>query len=265
MTHYLHMKYLHIVLAILSIFIFSACEKVIDLKLDASPVKIVIQGNVYDKIGVTEVVISQTKEFADNGDYIPVTDALVVINDNVGNIDTLKHLFDGKYLSKKIMGVVGRNYTLTVKHAGKEYVARSTISNPVRIDSLYIEPAAFRNQSIVNVDFYDAVKNDNYFRLIQFVNNNRIVGFDVTYNYFKVDGKINHKFFSNNRDEIMKSGDTLTVWVETIDKNVYDYFRTASSFGNPTVTPANPLSNISNGALGYFNACAVEQISILIE
>jgi hypothetical protein len=51
-----------------------------------------------------------------------------------------------------------------------------------------------------------------------------------------------------------------------VDKNVYDYFFTLSGVtgnnGFQTATPANPVSNISNGALGYFSAHTTQRVKV---
>jgi hypothetical protein len=43
-----------------------------------------------------------------------------------------------------------------------------------------------------------------------------------------------------------------------VDENIYNYFYELSNVtataGIQSTTPANPTSNISNGALGYFSA-----------
>jgi|WetSurMetagenome_2_1015567.scaffolds.fasta_scaffold37702_4 hypothetical protein len=53
------------------------------------------------------------------------------------------------------------------------------------------------------------------------------------------------------------------LWLECMDKFVYEYFRTAASECGQSALPANPTSNISNGTLGYFTACSVRTISII--
>jgi hypothetical protein len=70
---------------------------------------------------------------------------------------------------------------------------------------------------------------------------------------------------SQYNDNKLKAGDEVTIWLESVDKYVYEYFRTEGSEGWQSASPANPTSNISNGALGYFNACSVRTISIIVE
>ena len=56
----------------------------------------------------------------------------------------------------------------------------------------------------------------------------------------------------------LAAGDSLRVEMQNIDPGVYEYFRTLNLIlsSNPvvTTTPANPKSNFSGGALGYFSA-----------
>ena len=63
----------------------------------------------------------------------------------------------------------------------------------------------------------------------------------------------------------LETGDEIIVWMESIDKGVYEYFRTAGRDGGQSSSPSNPTSNISNGALGYFNACSVRIKSIIVQ
>ena len=64
-------------------------------------------------------------------------------------------------------------------------------------------------------------------------------------------------------DPDLVKGDVISVWLECIDKGVFEYFRTANSEGGQNASPANPVSNITNGALGYFSACSVSKDSII--
>ena len=61
--------------------------------------------------------------------------------------------------------------------------------------------------------------------------------------------------------------DTVVVELQTLDKSTYDYFSTLFSltdgmFGSSN--PANPETNLSNDALGYFGAYTVSRDTIII-
>ena len=59
-------------------------------------------------------------------------------------------------------------------------------------------------------------------------------------------------------DITLEPGDSVKVILESIDKNVREYFRLLRQLNNQngieSAPPANPATNITGGALGYFNA-----------
>ena len=67
---------------------------------------------------------------------------------------------------------------------------------------------------------------------------------------------------------LFDKGDTVTLKLCQIDKGTYDFWRTMefsySSIGNPFATPTKVLSNVSNGALGYFGGYAPQFRTIII-
>ncbi|HBX52576.1 MAG: hypothetical protein A2W98_10030 [Bacteroidetes bacterium GWF2_33_38] len=247
------------------IIVFSSCQKVINLDLNSASPQIVIEGNVYDQSGPYLVKISQTVNFDESNVYSPVTGAIVEISDNDGNSEILTEPSSGSYITSALQGVSGRTYTLTVISKGKTYTASSTMPNPVNIDSIYLEKNMFGNEKIVSVNFTDPVNISNYYHLIEFINNGRQTGFNVTDDNLNQGEIISYSFMSAGNVSKLETGDNVTVWLESIDENVYEYFRTAGRDGGQSSSPSNPTSNISNGALGYFNACSVRTISIIAQ
>ena len=68
----------------------------------------------------------------------------------------------------------------------------------------------------------------------------------------------------------LKPGDSLTVTLESIDESTFNFFNTLSSVlgeGSSFMSapPENPVSNISNGALGYFAAYSFTQRKFVIQ
>jgi hypothetical protein len=63
-------------------------------------------------------------------------------------------------------------------------------------------------------------------------------------------------------------GDSVTVELANIDKATFDFWRTMEynyqSVGNPFSTPTEVISNISNGALGYFGGYASQYMHLKI-
>jgi|WetSurMetagenome_2_1015567.scaffolds.fasta_scaffold34021_2 hypothetical protein len=250
----------YIVFLFVSCLVFTSCEDVINLNLDTTSAQIVVQANIYDQPGPYAVKLSQTVDFDKTSIYPPVSGAFVMISDNHGNTDTLTENTFGTYITSKLIGTPGYTYTLTIITGAKTYTAVSTIAEAVSIDSIYIEESDFTDQNQVGIKFKDPAIIKNYYRIVQFVNNEQKNVFytisDELYDGKEIKYSIMPMETSNN-DEKLKTGDLVTVWLESVDKGVYDYFRTAGGDMTQSASPENPLSNISNGALGYFNACAV--------
>lgn len=176
-----------------------------------------------------------------------------------GVTDTLTETAPGTYTTHSIRGVPGSSYTLHVAADGQVYTATSVMPQSVSLDSVGYTTG--RNNSTINgvVHFNDPSGTANYYQFIAYnhgkkFNNNR--GWSVFDDRLS-DGRYIVTTLEDDSTDI-KAGDTLTVKMNCIDKNVYDYLNTLSqiinsnSFQSPT--PANPLGNISNNALGYFTA-----------
>jgi hypothetical protein len=262
------MKNIIIVLFITTIT-FSSCEKVIDLNLDTTFAQIVIQGNIYNQPGPYTIKLSQTVDFDNSGIYPPVSGAEVIISDNHGNIDTLTETTAGIYSTSKLTGTLGYTYTLTIISGVKTYTAVSTMPDIVNIDSTYTEKTLYDREKQVNIMFKDPADIENYYRIVEFINkvpqkafytisDELFDGKDIIYSIRPARG-------NNNNDQKLNIGNSVTVWLECVDKGVYDYFRTADEDMGQSASPSNPISNFSNGALGYFNACAVSSKTIVIK
>jgi hypothetical protein len=247
----------NVILLLLSIAVVS-CQKVIDLELDSTQSRLVIQGNIYNSPGPYEVTISKTVDFDQSNEYPPVSHALVIIADNHGMTDTLKERSSGHYMTDKIVGTPGYTYTLVVEIQDDIYTSISTMPEPVDIDSIYTENAVMDNK-ILCVSFSDPANEENYYKIVEFKNSKQMDEFHVTSDDLHEGEKITYKIMARGMDEDDKieSGDLIGVWLETIDRNVYDYFRTAGQDGSQSASPSNPISNISPDVLGYFNACSV--------
>lgn len=73
-------------------------------------------------------------------------------------------------------------------------------------------------------------------------------------------------FFGEDEEERIKAGDIITVEMQTIGKDVYDYFFSLDqTLSQSVATPANPVSNISGDALGYFSAHNVQTETFRVE
>ena len=70
------------------------------------------------------------------------------------------------------------------------------------------------------------------------------------------------------RRKIFDVGDTVTYELISLDKGAYEYFNSLQELVNVnpgSAAPSNPVSNFSNGALGYFSAWSSDSKTIVIE
>ncbi len=256
------------ILAFLSVF-FSSCEKVIDLDLDQTTPKIVIEG-IFTDLDVNHVVsISFTKNFDDDNKKAPVSGAQVILKEEDGpTITYLERAKTGNYYSSKFRGLPGKTYTLSVTSNGKTYVAKSKMPLRVPLQNLnQIELSFFgETRKLVQVNYNDPVGIENFYYNKVFVNGFKRGSFNVESDRFNDGRAVKNTVFVSDPD--LKTGDKVRIQLLTIDENVYKYLFSISQIsgnGGPPTTPANPTSNFSNGAIGYFSASTLTTDSLTIK
>jgi Domain of unknown function (DUF4249) len=253
---------------LLSFFLFS-CTKVINVNLNNANPNIVIEGIVSDAPGPYQVLLTQTVNFSDPNIFPPVTGANVKITDSIlGVTDSLLETVPGTYVTQKLLqGLTGHTYQLYVLSNGQTYTASSTMPAKVNLDSVsFYSTNIFGTKSSSAVaNFQDPAGIANYYTFTEYVNGQAI---DQTFNFSDrlSDGKyIRRQLF--NDSSYINPGDQVTIEMHCVDNQVWQYFNTlgqAKGNNSQAITPANPLSNISNNALGYFSAQTVQSgLSIL--
>ena len=262
----------NIIIVALGVIFFSSCTKVVTIELADSDAKVVVESIISDQLQPYKVRLTLTAPYF-NDSNPPIDNALVYISDDMGNIDTLTYNGDGFYLSNgNRQTQQGHTYFLKVIHNGTIYEAESRVPDyKMNVDSvsvIYQEASAFseagynvilngqENASTVDFVRFQFYKNDTlqtepfkYFISDDiFVNGNYIIA-QVPYNY--------------------QSGDTARVEIQSIDRGYYKFLFTlstqAQNTGGPFDTaPANPPTNVNNGALGYFAACSIDWMEKVI-
>lgn len=246
-------KFIFVSLTIAS-FALTSCQKVIDIDLNSKDPQIVIEGNISDQPGPYVVHITQTVNFSESNIFPAVTGAIVTITDNLNNAETLTEMSPGVYQTSTLQGVPGRTYHLTVIANNKTYTAESTMPALVTLDSLLLEPnTSFGPAYYIIPLFQDPPGTGNRYRCIETINHERVKD-NFLYDDVLSDGLMNGQPILNFTDSLA-SGDSVAVELQTLDKPIYLYFFSLEqTTSGQTGAPANPTSNISNGALGYFSA-----------
>lgn len=261
-------KYIAVVL--FSAFMLS-CEKEINLPLDANQSILVIDGSITDEAGPYTIRLSQSIPITDVSNFPGMTNAVVIVKDNTGTVDTLQHEKQGNYKTKRIKGVYGNTYYLEVLVNGKKYTAQSTMPEKVGFDSLRINPFLVNSEirySVIPV-YTDPIALGNSYRFIQKINDT----LDKTFHVFNDNlnnGKENQRPIRGGTDSLeVKLKDLIDVEMQCITRSTYLYYYTINqqSGAGPGggTTPSNPPSNIIGGALGLFSAHTVERKKIIIQ
>ncbi len=258
-------------LAIPLLFLFlSGCEKVIDVDLNDSEPAIVIEGNLSHKQGLLEVKVSRTSSYFNNEPVKKVENAVVYLENDQGfNLKAAK-MEPGVYKLINLPLNVNSLYRLTVVVEEEEFTALSFLPPLIEIDSLGYEyqreQTFFDSGYRILLYFTDPPEVENYYRVKVYRNGERFDDTDdiIVFDDSSLDGK---NVQVTLRGQLFEEGDTARVELLSIDKNAWEYFSTLSEVANlnpGSPSPANPSSNLSSGALGYFSAWSVSTSDIVI-
>jgi hypothetical protein len=256
-----------IILFFLSLCAFTSCKKIVTLDLNNTSPQLVIQGEVTDSAGPYTVMINQTVDFYADNNFPTVSAAVVKISDDKGVTDSLIETAPGIYRTRALKGKAGNTYNLSVFVQNKTYTASSTMPAPVILDSVsFLSNSAFgtkRTSAVVN--FQDPAGVSNYYQFIENIN-----GKQYTKSFFIFEDRLSDgKYITTTLrtdSTYFKTGDQLEIKMYCIDKNIFAYFNqlNQSSGGNNTAaSPANPSSNISSGAYGYFSAHTTQSKKVI--
>jgi hypothetical protein len=253
-----------------TVLLASACKKVIDVDLKSATPQIVIEGNITNAGGPYEVKITKTVDFSAENVVPPVTNATVFITDSTNGIsEKLIQADSGIYHTTILFGVSGHTYGMLVNVDGQQYTASSTMPRRVPLDSItFAENVNFNNQMEINavVNFQDPTGLGNYYMFTEYVNGRQIPDIFVFEDRLSDGRYIQEPLF--NDSAYLQKNDTLVLTMDCIDQNSYNYFYTLMNVtGNSnfqSVTPANPVTNISGGALGYFSAHTTQRAAISV-
>ncbi len=250
---------------------FISCKKVIELKLKDNDPKYVIEGIVTNEPGGCRVKITTSKQFYENNIFAGVSGAIVRIKNN-GTDFLLTETSPGIYENTAVTGVPGYTYELTVTVANNVFTAISTMPQPVRLDTLYISPGPFGQFKFATIAFTDQRNVANNYRFVQYLNGVKDPAIFSTTDEFsdgqKVSSQLDTGVDKKDDPRSIKSGDMVTIEMLGIDAAVYRYWYSLQSNGGNgngnVASPANPITNIKGGALGYFSAQTIDRRTVIV-
>jgi len=306
----------------LILILFSACLEDFDFEQGSGDYGVVIEGVVSNVSDLTYVKVTKSTDNYDelstlNSDFIgythtipePISDALVIITDDFGKVDTLmtqdsvisyyQYIFDhedkvidstavwspigkrdaGIYTAENLVGQEGRKYYLYVKHNEIEYRSEGFMHPVPSVDSISISNIIVKEQDgtsgYVPSIYFNEPKNEKnyyYFDLTAFddsswdisIIDDRIL--ETQINGFNIDDGEHPDWWRVNYPFGGESG-IMRIEMASISKEVYQYYKSLiTQFNNDggaySPSPASPVSNISNGALGVFRVSASNIVEV---
>ncbi len=254
------------------IILFASCESVIEIDLDYMKPKLVIEGVISDSDTRCVVKLSKTTDYFNRKTNPAVSGAVILLTDKAGKEVKFYETEPGIYSGESFLTKSNMEYTLSILSEGEKYSAKATIPQIVNIDSLnskYNPEGIFYEVGyVVSCHFSDPGETRNYYRLKTYnindgtkARNSKEIFDDDVYNGNNVELR-----WSNN---VYQQNDTVVVELYSLDKQTYDYYKTLFPISGGSemmsfTTPANPNTNISNGALGYFGAYSISRDTIII-
>lgn len=271
-------------ITILFIAIFLAgCEETVLLDLDQVPERVVIEGQVTDIPGRQFVRVTRSAGFYQTGTTSRVNDAQVIIRSDAGEEIQFNHNPRGStdsvgyYLpSAGYTGTVGRVYTMSVSLGGQTYEASDKLLRVTKIDSMLYRPNIFREREepsdgkIWELLIYakePQETEDNY--LIKYYRNDSLVYNRETDVYVLNDYGVGENIDGVPSAVYYAPGDKARVEMYSLSRDGFLFYSDLltilnSDGGMFSPPPANPRSNISGGALGFFQVSAMSANEVVV-
>lgn len=253
----------------------TSCEKVIEVNINDTDKKYVIEGVLTNQPGDCMVLLSRTKDFEEDNEFAGVSGATIQISEEGGVTTLLTETAAGVYQATGITGVSGKKYHLSVTINGQVFSSASTMPQQVPMDSIFVKDDHIGGESrkLVNVQYTDPAEAGNNYRFIQYVNGLKekqiFTRNDELTNGNPVTAVLRYLRGDDNENNLRR-GDLVQVNMLCIDAAVHKYWyslnRSATGGGGQnSSTPANPVTNITGGALGYFSAHTVQSKTLVVQ
>ena len=273
-----------LITAALFVAVLSSCVERIDINLDESHTRLVVDGSFTTDTIRQKVILTTTTSYYYNQPAPAVEGADIEISDGTDVYD-LREEAPGVYSTEyPVYGIPGRTYTLNIRLASQvggysEYTASAELFPVNRLDSLNLEyHPDWSDNGVWEVKCFvqDPPTNDYYrFRVSK---NNRMLS-DSLADWFVTDDRFYNGNYAygapvaylrqNTSEEILNPGDSVGVEMNSLSKEYAGFIWEAQAEvngSNPLFSgpAANVRGNISNGAIGFFAAYSISRAYIIV-
>ncbi|MFT6127509.1 DUF4249 domain-containing protein [Patiriisocius sp. Uisw_017] len=266
------MKYIQLI--ILSALLCISCEDVIEVDLEDSEPRLVIEATInVSKDGSSDPMVTLTETAPFFNDNIPtVPNATVTITSETGEVFPFLHIGAGKYTTD-FNPTFGLDYTLTVVHKGETYEATESLVVVTTLDEVeQNNEGGFSGEDIeLKVFFTDPAGEENYYliEVLSIRGDERDTFFDEFFDGNRVNG-----FYL--ADDLAE-GDEVTFNLFGVDEDFYNFMvvllqQVDDGGGGPFETqPATVKGNILNTTneenfpLGYFRISEISTLEYTVQ
>jgi len=266
----------------------SSCTERIDLTLDETYTRLVVDGGISNDTASYQVSLTKTADYFYNEPAPRVVDATVRLSDGINSyaLHETDPSVSGIYeTDSTFSGIIGETYTLDIDlsepiDGETNYSASCRMMKVARLDSIQLvlqpdwgtdgvwEIRVFAQEPGDEVNYYmfhyfrnDTLMTDSIWKVAvsddKYINGNYINGLAAVY--------INNANFW----ETVHPGDKVTLRMSGITREYYDFINQVkiSGINIPFFTgpPANVQGNVNNGGIGFFAAYSNSWASAIVK
>ena len=264
---------------IFGLLLFVSCEDVVEVDLNDSEPRLVVDGSINWIKGTMgndqNITLSLTTPFFSNT-INPVTNAIVIVSDDFDNSwEFVQNQTPGIYETNTFEPVLNRAYKLSILYDNQTYEASTTLEPVIEID--FIEQTANGGLSGEDIEIkpnYTDPENERNFYFYSFDSQFSVFPILEVYEDEFTDG---NQVFAYYSEEELEQGDIVKIKSIGITESFYNFMfillsQTNSEVGGPFETqPATLRGNVINTTnqdnfpLGYFRASEIDEILYTVE
>ena len=260
------------------------------MDINQTETKLVVEGLLIDSMMRHEVKLSTTIGLYDQNEIPLVNDASVIVTEiTPQGIETvypyLQEDEDGHYYSESAFrGVVGNTYKLEIDWNGQTYQASDVLLPVTDIDSLRKEPVdedveiSQRTKDTLGTDTgpfywvkfyaYEPPERVDYYHW-RFYRNGVFKNYEGDDVYYASDEIVDSNIDGIYIPGVYTTNDTIHMEQFSLTRIGYLYYYDLetvlySDGGMYSPPPANPRTNLSNGALGFWQVSAMKNITYVV-
>ncbi len=273
---------------ITAVILASACTEQIDIELDSTYARLVVEGAITSDSMNHYVLLSITSNYFSNKPSPRVQDAVVELTFGDETMQLIENeAKPGRYETPyAFRGAIGTTYDLDISQLdvnqdGEEerYHASSTMAGGSELEKIELKyyPTSVVSGYSVFMYLYHSPEIREWFGFKLMKNSDILT--DTLYKYTIISDEIfDGGYFpglpvgflsDDDPREALHPGDTLTFELNCIDEPYYNFIseaqlEIAGNFPLFSGPPSNVVSNIDNGAMGSFTAYSIQRVSVVL-